>query len=298
MNLRNVKTWVAAGAVATAMLTLVGTAAYASRGRPPAPGEQARRSPSPTRTTASPTPKASPTKSASPSPSPAAPTDPPPPPGTPTTNLVRHDGRVDQFAIVASPNVIPQMALRVWYRPQLAPGGAYGAWTKLSDLAVNNRYPFVAPIEDTDGRLEAFFDVFAGPTYRLFQTSPGSAWSGEAFSLPSPPWWGGPSLAALADGRFGYAQTTPHVSGHENGMWYVAQTAPSGAWGTWEYLGTGPFFAAVTYPVLSVTPDGLAHIRASMWSASQCFAQIDQLAAGGWSAWTIDPASPADCPRR
>lgn len=313
MNLRNVRAWGAAVAVGTAVLALAGTAAYAGHGRQAGADAHARRSPSPTRTTASPTPKVSPTKSPSktPSKSPSkSPTTPPTPsptattpsgeptPGTPTTDLVRRDGRVDQFAIVSLPGVIPQQALRVWYRPQTAPGGPYGAWTMLSDLGVNVRWPFVTPIENTDGRLEAFFDVaYAGPTYRLFQTSPGGPWSGEVFSLPSPTWWGGPALAQLPDGRWGYAQTTAHVSGHEVGMWYVAQTSPSGPWGTWEYLGTGPFYAPVTYPQVNVTPsDGTFHIAATMWTAVNCKAHIDQLPTGGWSAWWIDPSSPADCP--
>jgi hypothetical protein len=190
------------------------------------------------------------------------------------------------------------MALRVWYRAQSLPGGPYGAWTRISDQPVNNRYPFVTPIEDTDGRVEAFFDVYAGPTYRLFQTSPGGAFTGEAFSLPSPAWWGGPALVALADGRYGYIQTTAHVVGHEIGVWYVAQTAPSGPWGAWEYLGTGPFTAGVTYPTATLAPtDGTVHITATMWSADQCVAHIDHLA-GGWSAWSVDPATPSWCPRR
>jgi hypothetical protein len=223
----------------------------------------------------------------------------PPPTGgpgsQPATELVRHDGRVDQFAVATPVGADPLSARYVWYRPQLAPGGQYGDWTRLSNSPVSTRWPFLQLAENVDGRIEVFF---AGmQIYRLYQDLADGPWSEQIFSLPSPPWWGGPAVASLDDGRLAYTQTTSHVYGHQVGTWYVTQVSPGGSWGTWEYLGTGPFSVAVTYPSLSVDPgDGTAHITASMWSASACVAHIDQLPSGEWSPWSIDPASPAACP--
>ena len=222
----------------------------------------------------------------------------PPPTGGPDagtiTTLTRMDGRTDQFSVGYPAGGNPALQY-VWYRPQLAPGAGYGPWVQLSARVVATRWPVLRPAENTDGRLEVFFSSDA--IYRLAQVSPGGAWSEEYFAMNSPTWWGGPSLGTLPDGRLAYTQTTRYNSyDHEIGAWYLSQTTPSGPWGGWVYLGPGPFRVAVTSPSMTVDPlDGTVHLTASMWSAVTCVAHIDQLPGGGWSAWWIDPASPAGC---
>lgn len=208
--------------------------------------------------------------------------------------LARRNGRIDQFAVAEPPGADPLAGRYLWYRPQLAPGGGYGPWVRLSPHVVNNRQPVVQPWENVDGRIEVFFD--SSSTYRVFQATVDGPWSEELFSVASPPWWGGPHIIALPDGRLAYTQTTQHVYSHELGVWYVAQVSPGGPWGTWEYLGDGPLIYSVARPRMAVDPaDGTVRISGQLWNASSCQASIQQLPGGGWSAWQADPANPTYC---
>lgn len=208
--------------------------------------------------------------------------------------LARRNGRIDQFAVAEPPGASPLAGRYLWYRPQLALGGGYGPWVQLSPHVVNNRQPVVQPWENVDGRMEVFFD--SPPTYRVFQTAVDGPWSEELFSVASPPWWGGPHIIALPDGRLAYTQTTQHVYSHELGVWYVAQVSPGGPWGAWEYLGAGPMIYSVARPRMTVDPaDGTVHISGQLWNAASCQATIQQLPGGGWSAWQAGPANPAYC---
>jgi hypothetical protein len=222
----------------------------------------------------------------------------PPAPGAPG-NVLRSDGRIDQFQVAATPGELPHLALHVWYRRQLAPGGAYGAWTQVSGLSVNSRTPFVVAAEDGAGLISAFVDVYMGPNSRISQTTVDGPWTVESFDAVSPTWYGIPAVLRLGDGRLAYGHTTQHVAGHEVGVWYATQSTPGGSWGGWEYLGTGPFTVAVTNPYnLTQFGDGTVGMSAAMWGGPTCVAQVRQAAVGGPWVWSVDPTSPPACPVR
>lgn len=215
------------------------------------------------------------------------------------STLTRRDGRVDEFMVAGGTQ---QSSLRVWYRPQLAPAGGYGCWQRISDIPASPKAGkrYVLAVEDIDGRLEAFFDEMGTYTIRLYQSAPDGPWTEEEFSVQSPPYWGVPSVFTHLDGRLGFVQSSRHESSDGSiGIWYTAQVAPAGAWGSWRLLDGWPYRSGPASPRTAVAADGTVQVTAQMWGAPSCVARIDQLPDGTWTSWRPAASSGEQgCPRR
>jgi subtilisin family serine protease len=111
----------------------------------------------------------------------------------------------------------------VWHRWQLSPGGAWSGWTSRGGWV-----DLVAVGRNADGRLELLGRGSDGALNQQRQASI-DTWSPWT-SLGG--WIDRLTIGTNADGRL-----QAFARGSDGGVWTIAQTAPSGAWGSWVSMG-------------------------------------------------------------
>jgi hypothetical protein len=210
------------------------------------------------------------------------------PPGTEgqSTTVTRPDGTQAQLAIFSTNYVTGQT---IWYRTQGSPGGAFGAWSQVSTLALNFQNLVLTAAADADGSLEVFTIGYQSSVLvRIHQSGEDGPWSAPAAFDPDgtgvPRFFGPPVVFRRADGTLAFFEvyqgpTVPQLYVNE-------QTAP-GSWGSWTDLGAGPLPASVATPsAVTQAADGTLTVVAHMWNAASMFAEISESAPGGaWGPW-------------
>jgi hypothetical protein len=182
---------------------------------------------------------------------------------------------------------------QVWHDAQSDPA-TWAGWSQLSGLPIHGGGAHLsssssnpgqlAVARDLDGRLEFFV---LGPDHHLLQNaqqSPGGPW-GSWTQLDGPALQPGFVVGQDATGSLtifaGGGGSPADVS---NGVWSLAQQAPGGQYGNWNYLGG---IGTLSRLVVSNTADGRMQLFAI--SADHDVISDWQTAAGNgnlWSGWT------------
>ncbi|MER5890622.1 hypothetical protein ABT160_42925 [Streptomyces sp. NPDC001941] len=200
----------------------------------------------------------------------------------------RADGRVAQFQLFHDSTATGGLPF-VWQRQQAAPGGAYGAWSRVSAATVGPKSYYVTAFENGQGRLEVLFSTY-GVFCASAQTAGTLAWSTPStFGLAPTPYHGGVVLFREGDGSVdAFASGSYSAPG---AIELRRQQAPGDAWGPVTSTGAVPEANVGLGQPTSVQQlaDGRIRLKAREWNRDRTW-QVTQTAPGGsWGTWTLVP---------
>jgi hypothetical protein len=132
------------------------------------------------------------------------------------------DGRLEIFAVGTDG--------AFWHLWQTTPNGTWSAWDRLGKPGTVEFSPPPTIGRNQDGRLEPLLIGNDGALWHLWQTSPGSTWSGwDSLGAPSSvglTLYSVPAVSANADGRL-----EVFALSDGNTLWHAWQVTPGGPWG-------------------------------------------------------------------
>ncbi|MGK5549769.1 hypothetical protein ACSNOH_34365 [Streptomyces sp. URMC 127] len=199
------------------------------------------------------------------------------PSGSPVS-VPRADGRVDQFQVFYDSTATQGLPF-VWHRAQDAPGGAYGAWERVSAGTVGPKASFVTAVENAAGGLEVFWLDHGGFCHSV-QGPSGGAWSApEDFGLQPSPYHGFLVLFTRSNGTL----TAMASSGrYDRSMESRTQLSSDGVWRPVAAMGKVPDeFAGLGAPsTVTELPDRRLKVTAREWNRDRY--------------WQITEAAPDD----
>ncbi|GHC71251.1 hypothetical protein [Streptomyces cinnamoneus] len=201
-------------------------------------------------------------------------------------SVSRGDGRIDQFQqFYDEPGPASYLPF-LWHRQQDEPGGAYGAWERVSGTAVGPKLYQVIPVANGSGRLEVFFSSRGGFCHTV-QDPDGEGWSpAEGFGLSPAPYHGGLYLFRERDGRLhAFASAT----GADAMQVRTEDATGSDGWGPVRGMGRLPDpYAGLGSPT-SVTQltDGRLSIVAREWNRDRSWQITEDEHAGSWGPWEL-----------
>ncbi|GAA1396048.1 hypothetical protein GCM10009639_31790 [Kitasatospora putterlickiae] len=205
----------------------------------------------------------------------------------------RADGRTEQFQQFYDDTATNRQLPFVWHRSQDAPGGAYGAWERVSATPVGPKLYQVSAIENGAGGLEVFIASYGGFCHTVSAT-PGGAWTpAEVFGLTPPPYHGG--LALFRD-----AAANLHAFAASSNPYGTIQfrSQYGGTGGTWGPVGTLPVLpepnVGLSTPTVTQMSTGSLRLVAHEWNADTRYWQTSELAPNrGWRPW--QPCADSTC---
>ncbi|MEU9098649.1 neocarzinostatin apoprotein domain-containing protein [Streptomyces sp. NPDC048361] len=197
----------------------------------------------------------------------------------------RADGRIAQFQLFYDTTATRGLPF-VWHREQTAPGGAFGAWQRVSAATVGPKSYSIAAMENSAGGLELLFSTY-GTFCHSVENAGASAWSSpDAFGLAPAPYHGGVVLFKERDGSI-----DAFASGAGNGSTMQLRHQQSAAAGWGPVLATGQVpgqDVGLSQPSsVEQLPDGGLHLTVREWNRDRMW-EIYQTAPGaGWGPWTL-----------
>ncbi|MFE9410677.1 neocarzinostatin apoprotein domain-containing protein [Streptomyces sp. NPDC006704] len=207
----------------------------------------------------------------------------------------RADGRIAQFQLFYDATATGGLPF-VWHREQERPGGAYGAWQRVSSATVGPKSYYVTAVENSAGDLELLFSTY-GTFCHSVEKAGATSWSvPETFGLAPTPYHGGVVLFKERDGSI-----DAFASGAANGNTMEVrhqQDAPSG-WGPVLPLGPVPGQdVGLSQPsTVEQLPDGRLHLTVREWNRDRMWEIYQTRLGGGWGPWTLMTPGPAPATR-
>ncbi|MFE7563182.1 hypothetical protein [Kitasatospora sp. NPDC057500] len=206
----------------------------------------------------------------------------------------RADGRTEQFQQFYDDTATNRQLPFVWHRSQDVPGGAYGAWERVSATTVGPKLYQVSAIENGTGGLEVFIASYGSFCHTVLAT-PGGAWTpAEAFGLNPPPYHGGLALFKDAAGRLHAFAASNHP--YYGTIQFRRQNSATDV--TWGPVGTLPLLpvpgTGLSTPTVSQLPSGSLRLIAHEWNADTLYWETSELAPNfGWRPW--QPCADSTC---
>lgn len=200
-------------------------------------------------------------------------------------SVVRTDGRIAQFQLFYDSTATRGLPF-VWHREQLAPGGAYGAWQRVSAATVGPKSYYVTAMENSAGAIELLFSTYGTFCHSVENGSAGGWSEPDAFGLAPTPYHGGVVLFKERDGSI-----DAFASGSRNGSTMELrhqQNAASG-WGPVQSTGTVPGQdVGLSQPsTVEQLPDGRLHLTAREWNRDRTWEIYQTSPGGGWGPWQL-----------
>ncbi|MGW2792713.1 hypothetical protein ACWC9H_22675 [Streptomyces sp. NPDC001251] len=200
-------------------------------------------------------------------------------------SVVRTDGRIAQFQLFYDSTATRGLPF-VWHREQLAPGGAYGAWQRVSAATVGPKSYYVTAMENSAGAIELLFATYGTFCHSVENGSAGGWSEPDAFGLAPTPYHGGVVLFKERDGSI-----DAFASGSRNGSTMELrhqQNAASG-WGPVQSTGTVPGQdVGLSQPsTVEQLPDGRLHLTAREWNRDRTWEIYQTSPGGGWGPWQL-----------
>lgn len=206
----------------------------------------------------------------------------------------RADGRIAQFQLFYDTTATRGLPF-VWHREQAAPGGAYGAWQRVSAATVGPKSYYITAMENSAGDLELLFSTYGTFCHAVEDGSPGGWSSPDAFGLAPTPYHGGVVLFKERDGSI-----DAFASGANNGSTMEVrhqQNAESG-WGPVLPMGLVPGQdVGLSQPsTVNQLPDGRLHLTVREWNRDRMWEIYQSLPDGGWGPWQLMSPTAAAAP--
>ncbi|MFB7746297.1 hypothetical protein [Streptomyces sp. NPDC056132] len=200
-------------------------------------------------------------------------------------SVVRTDGRIAQFQLFYDSTATRGLPF-VWHREQLAPGGAYGAWQRVSAATVGPKSYYVTAMENSAGAIELLFSTYGTFCHSVENGSAGGWSEPDAFGLAPTPYHGGVVLFKERDGSI-----DAFASGSRNGSTMELrhqQNAASG-WGPVQSTGTVPGQdVGLSQPsTVEQLPDGRLHLTVREWNRDRTWEIYQTSPGGGWGPWQL-----------
>ncbi|MEU3500074.1 neocarzinostatin apoprotein domain-containing protein [Streptomyces hundungensis] len=201
----------------------------------------------------------------------------------------RADGRIAQFQLFYDATATGGLPF-VWHREQDAPGGAYGAWRRVSAATVGPKSYYVTAMENSAGNLELLFSTYGTFCHSVENGSAG--WSRpDAFGLAPTPYHGGVVLFKERDGSI-----DAFASGSRTGSTMEVrhqQDAESG-WGPVLTMGQVPGQdVGLSQPsTVNQLADGRLHLTVREWNRDRMWEIYQSLPGGGWNPWQLMAPAP------
>ncbi|WP_449348179.1 hypothetical protein, partial [Streptomyces xanthochromogenes] len=197
----------------------------------------------------------------------------------------RTDGRIAQFQLFYDSTATRGLPF-VWHREQVAPGGTYGAWQRVSAATVGPKSYYITAMENSAGAIELLFSTY-GTFCHSVENGSAAGWSEpDAFGLAPTPYHGGVVLFKERDGSI-----DAFASGSRNGSTMELRHQQSAASGWGPVQSTGPVPAedvGLSQPgAVEQLADGRLHLTAREWNRDRTW-EIYQTLPGGWSGpWQL-----------
>ncbi|MFG3280590.1 neocarzinostatin apoprotein domain-containing protein [Streptomyces sp. NPDC048111] len=207
----------------------------------------------------------------------------------------RTDGRIAQFQLFYDTTATRGLPF-VWHREQLAPGGTYGAWQRVSATTVGPKSYYVTAMENSAGRLELLFSTYGSFCHAVEDDSPAGWSEPDTFGLAPTPYHGGVVLFKERDGSI-----DAFASGSRTGATMEVrhqQDAASG-WGPVLPMGLVPGQdVGLSQPsTVEQLADGRLHLTVREWNRDRMWEIYQTLPGGGWGPWMpMSSAAPAKAP--
>lgn len=203
----------------------------------------------------------------------------------------RADGRIAQFQLFYDTTATRGLPF-VWHREQDAPGGAYGAWQRVSAATVGPKSYYITAMENSAGDLELLFSTYGTFCHAVESDAAGGWSSPDAFGLAPTPYHGGVVLFKERDGSidaFASGQSTG------NTMEVRHQQDAASGWGPVQSTGQVPDpNVGLSQPsTVEQLPDGRLHLTAREWNRNRTWEIYQSLPGGGWGPWQLTAAGAA-----
>ncbi|MBZ4321593.1 hypothetical protein [Streptomyces huiliensis] len=201
-------------------------------------------------------------------------------------SAVRADGRTEQFQQFYDTSSMGGLPF-VWHRSQDRPGGAYGAWERVSATPVGPKLYEVDTAENALGGLEVFFSSYGGFCHTVLR-APGGEWPpAESFELAPPPYHGGLTLFKDRDGRLHtFAASRSTGAAIEMRRQYLS---PEDAWSQVGSTERVPESGVGLSAPSSVTqlPDGRLRLVAREWNRDRYWTVTERERFPAWEPWRL-----------
>ncbi|MGK5637683.1 hypothetical protein ACSNOK_05090 [Streptomyces sp. URMC 126] len=200
-------------------------------------------------------------------------------------SAVRADGRTEQFQQFHDTSAMGGLPF-VWHRSQDRPGGAYGAWERVSATPVGPKLYEVDAVENSAGGLEVFFSSYGGFCHTVLR-APGGEWPpAESFGLAPPPYHGGLTLFKERDGRLhAFAASRSEGAAVEVRS---QDAAGDDRWGA--VRGTGPVpesGVGLSSPAVTQLADGRLRLVAREWNRDRYWTATERERFLSWEPWRL-----------
>lgn len=207
----------------------------------------------------------------------------------------RADGRIAQFQLFYDTTATGQLPF-VWHREQDEPGGAYGAWQRVSDATVGPKSYAITAVENAAGNLELLFSTYGSFCHAVENDSEDGWSTPDAFGLSPAPYHGGAVLFKERDGSI-----DAFASGARTGVAMQLrheQDADAG-WGAVQDMGKvpDPNVGLGQPTTVEQLPDGRIHLAAREWNRDRTWEVYQTAPGGGWGPWQLVAPGTAKSPR-
>ncbi|MCX5384321.1 neocarzinostatin apoprotein domain-containing protein [Streptomyces sp. NBC_00083] len=197
----------------------------------------------------------------------------------------RADGRIAQVQLFYDATATRGLPF-AWHREQAAPGGAFGAWQRVSAATVGPKSYAITAAENSAGGLELLFSTY-GTFCHSVEDAGANTWSSpDAFGLAPAPYHGGVVLFKERDGSL-----DAFASGSGNGSTLQLRHQQNAASGWGPVLATGQVpgqDVGLSQPsTVEQLPDGRLHVTVREWNRDRMWEIYQTLPAGGWGPWTL-----------
>ncbi|MEU6052635.1 neocarzinostatin apoprotein domain-containing protein [Streptomyces xanthochromogenes] len=197
----------------------------------------------------------------------------------------RTDGRIAQFQLFYDSTATRGLPF-VWHREQVAPGGTYGAWQRVSAATVGPKSYYITAMENSAGAIELLFSTY-GTFCHSVENGSAAGWSEpDAFGLAPTPYHGGVVLFKERDGSI-----DAFASGSRNGSTMELRHQQSAASGWGPVQSTGPVpgqDVGLSQPgTVEQLADGRLHLTAREWNRDRTWEIYQTLPGGGWGPWQL-----------
>ncbi|MGW1641958.1 hypothetical protein [Streptomyces lavendulae] len=208
-------------------------------------------------------------------------------------SVPRADGRIAQLQLFYDATATRGLPF-VWHREQNGPGGAYGAWQRVSAATVGPKSYAMTAIENSAGKLELLFSTYGSFCHTVEDAGGPGGWSAvDGFGLAPTPYHGGVVLFREQDGSIDAFASGAYGAGS---MELRHQQNAAAGWGPKQSMGQVPDAGVgLSQPsTVEQLPDGRLHVTAREWNRDRTW-EIRQTAPGGnWGPWQL--TTPAAAP--
>ncbi|WP_189959736.1 neocarzinostatin apoprotein domain-containing protein [Streptomyces violascens] len=206
----------------------------------------------------------------------------------------RADGRIAQFQLFYDSTATKGLPF-VWHREQDTPGGAYGAWQRVSAATVGPKSYYITAMENSAGDLELLFSTYGTFCHAVEDDSAGGWSAPDAFGLAPTPYHGGVVLFKERDGSI-----DAFASGSNTGSTMQVRHQQNADTGWGPVLTTGqvpdPNVGLSQPSTVEQLPDGRLHLTVREWNRDRMWEIYQSLPGAGWGAWQLMSPTAAAAP--